>query len=170
MKHTQKIVVTSLMMGLVIVCTMFIRIPIPLTTGYVHLGDAMIYLSVLILGWRYASIAAAFGSVLGDLLSGFAMWAPWTFVIKGLMALITGLILLELNKSKKFTPATRNIIAMVPGGILMVIGYFVAEGVMYGSWIAPWIGVPWSIGQFVAGIIIAILLSKAVSKSNIMKD
>jgi uncharacterized membrane protein len=52
----------------------------------------------------------------------------------------------------------------------MVIGYFVAEGVMYGSWIAPWIGVPWNIGQFVAGIIIAILLSKAVSKSNIMKD
>ena len=58
---------------------------------------------------------------------------------------------------------------MVPGGILMVIGYFVAEGVMYGSWIAPWIGVPWNIGQFVAGIIIAILLSKAVGKSNIMK-
>ncbi len=170
MKHTQKIVVTSLMMGLIIVCTMFIRIPIPLTTGYVHLGDAMIYLSVLILGWRYASIAAAFGSTLGDLLSGFAMWAPWTFVIKGLMALITGFILVELNKSNKFTPTTRNIMAMVPGGILMVIGYFVAEGVMYGSWIAPWIGVPWNIGQFVTGIIIAILLSKAVGKSNIMKD
>ena len=67
MKYTQNMVVTSLMMGLIIVCTMFIKIPIPLTTGYVHLGDAMIYLSVLLLGWRYSAIAAAFGSTLGDL-------------------------------------------------------------------------------------------------------
>ena len=39
---TYKIVMTGLMMCLVMVATMIIRIPIPATEGYVHLGDAAI--------------------------------------------------------------------------------------------------------------------------------
>ena len=57
--NTFKIVMTALMMCLIMVATMFIRIPIPGTQGYVHLGDAMIFLSVLILGWKYGALAAA---------------------------------------------------------------------------------------------------------------
>lgn len=169
MKHTQNIVLTSLMMGLIIVCTMFIRIPIPLTTGYVHLGDAMIYLSVLMLGWRYSAIAAAFGSTLGDLLSGFAMWAPWTFAVKGGMALIAGIIILSFSRNNRKPSLANNLVAMIPAGIFMVVGYFIAEGVMYGNWIAPWIGVPWNIGQFAVGILLAIVIQKALGKTNILK-
>ena len=169
MQHTQKIVITSLMMGLIIVCTMFVRIPIPLTTGYVHLGDAMIFLGVLLLGWRYGAIAAAFGSTLGDLLSGFAMWAPWTFVVKGGMAIIAGVILLSISKMDKKNSLFGNLVAMIPAGIFMVVGYFVAEGFMYGNWIAPWIGVPWNIGQFAVGIALAIIIQKALGKANILK-
>ena len=77
--NTFKIVMTALMMCLIMVATMFIRIPIPGTQGYVHLGDAMIFLSVLILGWKYGALAAAFGSMLADIIGGFAMWAPWSF-------------------------------------------------------------------------------------------
>ena len=168
MQHTQKIVITSLMMGLIIVCTMFVRIPIPLTTGYVHLGDAMIFLSVLLLGWRYGAIAAAFGSTLGDLLSGFAMWAPWTFVVKGGMAIIAGVILLSISKMDKKNSLFGNLVAMIPAGIFMVVGYFVAEGFMYGNWMAPWIGVPWNIGQFAVGIALAIIIQKALGKANIL--
>ena len=169
MKYTQNMVVTSLMMGLIIVCTMFIKIPIPLTTGYVHLGDAMIYLSVLLLGWRYSAIAAAFGSTLGDLLSGFAMWAPWTFAIKGGMALIAGVIIFSFSRNNRKPTLANNLTAMIPAGILMVVGYFVAEGIMYGNWIAPWIGVPWNIGQFVLGILLAVVIQKALGKTNILK-
>ena len=170
MKNTQKVVVTGLMMGLIVVCTMFIKVPIPMTTGYVHLGDAMIFLSVLVLGWKYGTVAAAVGSTLGDLLAGFAMWAPWTFVIKGMMALIAGLILLELSKNTKLSPLTKNLIAMIPAGLFMVVGYFVAEAVMYGSWVSPWIGVPWNIGQFAAGMVLAITIHKALGKTNIFEQ
>ena len=169
MKYTQNMVVTSLMMGLISVCTMFIKIPIPLTTGYVHLGDAMIYLSVLLLGWRYSAIAAAFGSTLGDLLSGFAMWAPWTFAIKGGMALIAGVIIFSFSRNNRKPTLANNLTAMIPAGIFMVVGYFVAEGIMYGNWIAPWIGVPWNIGQFVLGILLAVVIQKALGKTNILK-
>ncbi|MFA5637858.1 MAG: ECF transporter S component [Anaerovoracaceae bacterium] len=169
MKGTQRIVATSLMMGLIVVCTMFIKIPIPLTTGYVHLGDAMIFLSVFLLGTRYAVIASAFGSTLGDILSGFAMWAPWTFFIKGIMALIAALIYGMILKYTSSSLITKALISMIPSGIFMVIGYFIAEGVMYGSWITPWIGVPWNIGQFAVGIILAIILYKALLKSKLIK-
>ena len=169
MKHTQNIVLTSLMMGLIIVCTMFIRIPIPLTTGFVHIGDAMIFLSVLLLGWIYSTIAAAFGSTLGDLLSGFAMWAPWTFAIKGGMALIAAVIILSFSRNNRKPSFANYLIAMIPAGIFMVAGYFVAEGIMYGNWIAPWIGVPWNIGQFVVGIILALIIQKALGKTNILR-
>ena len=87
---TSKVVLTALMMCLIILATMLIKIPIPFTQGYVHLGDAMIFLSVLILGWKYGIVAAGVGSMLGDIIGGAAAWAPWTLVIKGGMALIMG--------------------------------------------------------------------------------
>ena len=80
---TSKVVLTALMMCLIILATMLIKIPIPFTQGYVHLGDAMIFLSVLILGWKSGIVAAGVGSMLGDIIGGAAAWAPWTLVIKG---------------------------------------------------------------------------------------
>ena len=55
------LVMTGLMMCLVMVATMFIKIPIPMTQGYVHLGDSMIFLAVLILGKKYGAAAAGIG-------------------------------------------------------------------------------------------------------------
>ena len=43
------IVMTGLMMCLVMIATMIIKIPIPFTQGYVHLGDSIIFLSFLVL-------------------------------------------------------------------------------------------------------------------------
>ena len=47
--NTFRIVLTALMVCLIMVAILFIRVPIPFTQGYVHLGDAMVFLSVLIL-------------------------------------------------------------------------------------------------------------------------
>ena len=61
-EKTNKLVMTALMMCMIIVLTMFVKIPIPLTQGYVHLGDAMIFISVMLLGWKYGAAATAVGS------------------------------------------------------------------------------------------------------------
>ena len=74
-KNTYTIVMTALMMALITISIMFIKIPIPFTQGYVHPGDAMIFMAVLILGWKYGAVAAAVGGALGDILGGFAAWA-----------------------------------------------------------------------------------------------
>lgn len=166
--HTTKIVMTALMMGLIMVAILFIRIPIPFTQGYVHPGDAMIFLAVLVLGWKYGAIAAAFGGMLGDIVGGVAAWAPWTFVIKGVMAIIVG-ILIELALRKPDAGRKRvlaaEITGMVLAGAFMATGYYFAEGLMYGNWIVAALGIPWNIGQFVFGVILAVILAEALCKT-----
>ena len=166
--HVQKIVMAAMMMCLVMIATVFIRVPIPGTQGYVHLGDSMVFLSVLILGWKYGAVASAFGGLLADVLGGAAAWAPWTFVIKGVMAVILGLIAMKLSERSSISRGRfifGEAAGMVVAGIFMVAGYYLAEGVMYGNWLAPVIGIPWNIGQFVVGMVIVIVLATALCKT-----
>ena len=161
--RTQKMVLAALMMGIIMVSILFIRIPIPFTQGYVHPGDAMIFLSVLVLGLQYGAAAAALGGMLGDIIGGFAMWAPWTFAIKGIMAIIMGLIITEFTKKPDMSDNKKmvvEIIGMVVAGAFMVAGYYVAEGIMYGNWVSAALGIPWNIGQVIAGAILATILGK----------
>ena len=106
----EKLVMTALMTALITVVTIIIPIPVPFTNGYIHLGDSMIFMAVIILGWRTGALAAAFGSTFADLLLGFVYWAPWTFVIKGGMALILGLVVFQSAKSKSRFVLTSAII------------------------------------------------------------
>jgi uncharacterized membrane protein len=81
------------MMALVTVTTIVIAIPVPFTNGYIHPGDSMIFLAVLILGRGRGALAAGVGSALADVLLGYVVWAPFTLVIKGFMAFAAGLII-----------------------------------------------------------------------------
>ena len=158
---TYRLVSTSLMICLVLLGTILFRIPVPMTQGYVHLGDAMIYLGVILLGKKQGAVAAALGSALGDVLGGFAFWAPWSFFIKFAMAYVTGALIDKASSgshSMTPSPAVSNLIratAMSAGGIVMCGGYLIAERIMYGSWALAAISLPWNIGQFAVGIAVA---------------
>lgn len=166
--NASRVVLTALMMCIIMIAIMFIKIPIPFTQGYVHPGDAMIFLAVLVLGWKYGAVAAAFGGMLGDVMGGFAAWAPWTFCIKGIMAIILGLIieaaLRKEGRSKGFL-MTVEILGMIAAGAFMTAAYYAAEGIMYGNWIVPLMGIPWNIGQFAVGMVLAVILAEALCKT-----
>lgn len=168
-KTIYRIVMTGLMMCLILVATSLFKIPVPGTQGYVHLGDAMIFLSVLLLGRNSGALAGGLGSALGDILGGYAFWAPWTFVIKFLMAFIMGLVIDLLERrgckvSDKGVTAV-DIVGMAFGGAEMCAGYFLAERVIYGNWITAAVAIPWNIGQFVVGIIVAVVITQALYKT-----
>lgn len=99
-KTTQQIVYTALMAALIFVTTFSIRIPVPFTQGYIHAGDSMIFIAVLILGWRNGAIAAGMGSALSDLLAGYTQYVIPTLIIKGLMAVFMGLALEKGNNKR----------------------------------------------------------------------
>ena len=166
---TNTIVMTAMMMCLILITTYTFKIPTPFQ-GYVHLGDAMIFLAVLVVGKKNGAIAAAFGSALADLLGGYVAFAPWTFVIKGLMALVMGLFIDYMVKRSKKTVKIAGvplieIIGMIIAGIVMVLGYGVADAVLAGNIMTGILSMPANCGQFAAGGIIASILAAALYKT-----
>ncbi|MDR2355196.1 MAG: ECF transporter S component [Clostridiales Family XIII bacterium] len=91
--NVENLILTGLLTALIAVTTIVIAIPVPFTNGYVHPGDSMIFMAVLILGRRRGALAAGLGSALADVFLGYFMWAPFTLVIKACMAFCTGFII-----------------------------------------------------------------------------
>ena len=111
---------------------MFPQIPVPATAGYIHLGDAVLLVAVWLLGPLDGTLAAGIGSALADIFSGYVIYAPATFVIKSVVALISALVcrlLLKIIKSKLL----RYSISAIAAELFMVLGYFLYELWMYGS-------------------------------------
>ena len=158
---TRKIVLTAMFAALCCVATMIIKIPSPLK-GYLNLGDCIVLLSGFMLSPLYGFLAASIGSALADLFAGYVIYAPATFVIKGVMALIAFYGFKLLNSKAGATPS--RIISGIVAEIVMVLGYFVFEGFMYG-FIESAVNIPANAVQGVAGIILGVILAKVFDKS-----
>lgn len=164
MNRTKKIVITALMAALTCVTTMIIKVPSPLN-GYLNLGDGIVLTAGWLMAPGYGFVAAGLGSALADLFSGYLTYAPATFVIKGLMALIAcyGFQLLH----KQMGNLLSRIISGVAAEAVMVLGYFLAEGLfMYGFAPSAVNILPNSV-QGIAGLILGILLMKVFEKGKI---
>ena len=151
---TKRIVMAALMASLVCVATMIIKIPSPLK-GYLNLGDCVVLLSGWMLLPAYGFWAAALGSALADIFSGYIIYAPATFFIKGFMALIAfwGYKLLR----KKMGNFASRILSGVAAEMMMILGYYVFEGGMYG-FVSSAVNIPANGVQGIAGLIIGIML------------
>jgi len=163
---TQKIVMTSLLAALCCVATMIIKIPSPLK-GYLNLGDCVVLLSGWLLSPLYGFLAAGVGSALADGFSGYVTYAPATFIIKGLMALVAFFGFKILRNRIGNLPS--KIISGIVAEIVMVLGYFVFEGFLYG-FIPSIANIPANAVQGVAGIFIGTFLIKIFEKNKIMMD
>ena len=91
---TKDMVETALLTALVFVATSFIniRLPIAANGGLVHLGTVMLVIAAVVFGKEKGAIAGAVGMALFDLSSGWAVWAPFTFIIRGVMGYMIGAI------------------------------------------------------------------------------
>jgi uncharacterized membrane protein len=116
------------MIALVFLATYFTRIPTPLPGGYFNLGDAVIMLAAAFLGPIGGLAAGAIGSALADLAAAAFIYAPITFVVKGIEGLVIGLIAakgLKITAAGKFN--ARLFIGVIAGAVIMAAGYFTAE-------------------------------------------
>ena len=160
---TKKIVMAALMAALACVATMIIKIPSPLK-GYLNLGDCIVLTAGWMLSPTYGFLAAGLGSALADVFSGYVTYAPATFIIKGLMALIAFYGFKLLNKKIGNLPS--RIISGIVAEIVMILGYFVFEGFLYG-FIPSAVNIPANGVQGIAGLIIGVILIKVFEKSKI---
>lgn len=137
---------------------------VPIVNGYIHLGDGIILLSAIILG-PYAAVPAAIGSALADLASGYAMYAPFTFVIKALMAVIPALL---ITKYKVFS-VKHLVVPFILAEAVMVAGYFLADSIFWGVSGAV-LSVPMNVIQGISGVIIGIIGTGIILRSNLKVD
>ena len=109
-------------------------------------------------------LAAGLGSALADILSGYIIYAPATFLIKGLMALVAFYGFKLLCNRCGNLPS--RIISGIAAEILMISGYFVFEGFLYG-FVPSIVNIPPNAVQGVAGIVIGTALMKVFEKGKI---
>ena len=144
----KKLTLAGVLAALVFVMTYVPKVPVPVTGGYVHLGDGAIFLAALLLG-PLGIPAAAIGSGLSDILGGYMVYALPTMLIKGVVALIAW----KLWKEGSWL---RAVIAFVLAEVAMVAGYFAFESVMYGA-AAAWAAVGANCIQGIAGVALGLV-------------
>jgi uncharacterized repeat protein (TIGR04002 family) len=163
----RRLTMTAVLAALTTLMTAYIfHIPIGVNGGYVHLGDTMIYLAAALLPLPYACAAGAIGGGLADLLTS-PVWAPATIIIKILICLPFS------GKSKKIV-TKRNILATFLAFWISAIGYYIAEGIMFGFTAAFFTSLTGSLvqsgGSAVAFVIVGMALDKMGFKQNIVKE
>lgn len=153
---TRILVINALCIALTYIFTVFvnIRLPIAAAGGLIHLGNVPLFLSAILYGKKTGALAGAVGMGLFDLLSGWFLWAPFTFVIVGLMGFTVGAV------TEKHQGFFWNILAVFLACILKIIGYYIAEGIIYGNWIAPAASIPGNIIQVGAAAVIVLPIAQ----------
>ena len=165
MKRSAGICFTGIFAAVCCVAT-FISVPLPF--GYFNLGDIFVLVSGWLLGPVFGTLAAAIGTALADLLLGYAMYMPATFIIKGAMALLAFYTYHALFK-KISRKAVRLPISAFISELLMVGGYFVFEAFVLGYGVGAVASIFGNALQGIAGIIGATALFLALNASKLFK-
>lgn len=139
------------------------HIPMGANGGYLHFGDGFIYLAACFLPAPYAMASAAIGAGVADLVSGAPIWVLPTMIIKPLTAV--------WFTSRGRLLGRRNVLALFLGGLVNTVGYYLAEVLFSGNWLAPlatqWGGIIQSGGSALVFVLAAAALDKMDMKRRV---
>ena len=164
-KKLRKTVISGVLCAMIFVLTMFVKIPIG--AGYIHFADTLVYIGSALLG-PWGMIAGALGEALADAVGGFAVYVPFTIIIKVLISL--PFVLFSLKTEKLLT--VKNVLFSVLAMLISVVGYAFADYIVAGQGMA----IPYIWMNFVQGIastacfaVFAAALDKIKIRNRIMR-
>lgn len=128
-KSLLKITYTAIFTSLILLATSVIKFSTGIGEGYIHLGDSFVYLTGCVLPFPHCLIASALGGALADCLSGFAIWSVPTMIIK-MLNVIPFMLVVKRHKSSKILSGQTVLMTFV-SGLITLVGYFVAECLLY---------------------------------------
>ena len=149
----QFLTVTAIFVALTYIFTAFInvRLPIAANGGLIHLGNVPLFIGAIIFGKKTGAIAGGVGMGLFDLLSGWTLWAPFA-----LMGFTVG----KLTEDEKHQNFKWYVIAIAAACVIKVVGYYIAEVVIYGNPFSPVTSIPGNLVQIgVAAVITLIVIA-----------
>lgn len=156
------IAINGILIALVFIATMFINIRLPISAngGLVHLGNIPLFIAAIVFNEKKGAVAGAFGMGLFDIMSGWVAWAPFTFVVRGVMGFLIGYI----AQKKGGNSFILNTIAIIVGGIWMIFGYYVTEVILYHNLYTPLASIPGNVTQIVVAAVVVLPLVKSLKK------
>lgn len=145
-KNVRLIALVSVMMAVTATLTLVVRVPIPATGGYIHLGDLAANFAALAFGPWLGALIAGGGMSIADLIA-FPSFAPGTLVVHGLQAVVVGYL------GRRTKPWLMFVAALV-GGVVVVLGYFLYEWLfMQKGVVVSASEIPFNIIQVLSGLV-----------------
>ena len=151
----QFIAITAMAVALTYVFTAFVnvRLPIAANGGLIHLGNVPLFIMAILFGKKTGAIAGGVGMRLFDLLSGRTARPPFTFIIVGIMGYVVGAM------TEKHDQYGWKVAAIFVAFVIKIVGYYIAEIILYGNFIAPISSVPGNVVQIaVAAVVVLIVI------------
>ena len=152
LSRTQSIVLCAMFTVLTYLFTMLNVNPLGLPGGLVHLGNIPFFVAAILFGKKIGMLSGGIGMALFDLLSPYAIWAPFTLVI----GIATGWAVAVCAEKLRGYPG--YIVAMLAAAVVKVAGYYIAEGFIYGNWIAPYLAIPANLMQVVVAAVVVLII------------
>lgn len=157
------LVITSLFIALTYIFTAFVNVRLPIggNGGLIHLGNIPLFIAAIVFGKRTGALAGGIGMALFDLLSGWTIWAPFTFVIVGLMGFFVGLITEKESHHKHGW----YIFALIIACIIKVVGYYFAELILYHNAIVPLASIPGNLIQVGTAAVVVLVIVDPLNRT-----
>ena len=115
-----------------VTATTFINIPYPGSAGgLMHLGTLMLFIIALKFGKYYGAISGGIGMVIFDIIGGWMAWAPGTLFVRLIMGFVVGWI--SQSKLGQGHNIYKNVLGIILGGLVMIIGYYLYEAIFLTS-------------------------------------
>ena len=155
LSSVQFLTITAVFVALTYIFTAFINVKLPIAAngGLIHLGNVPLFIGAILFGKKTGAIAGGIGMGLFDLLSGWTLWAPFTLIIVGIMGFTVGKITEDHNMKW-------YVIAIAAACVVKVVGYYIAEVIIYGNPLAPVSSIPGNLVQIgVAAVIVLVVIT-----------
>ena len=163
LSSVQFLTITAAFVALTYIFTAFINVKLPIAAngGLIHLGNVPLFIGAILFGKKTGAIAGGIGMGLFDLLSGW---------IVGIMGFTVG----KLTEDPRHQNMKWYVIAIAAACVIKVVGYYIAEVIIYGNPLAPVSSIPGNLVQIgVAAVIVLIVitpLNLAARKTGLKKQ
>lgn len=134
------------------VATMVVAIPVGI--GVLNFGEIVIYTAAFLFGGIVGGLAGGVGAAAADVLLGFGIFAPITFVAKGLEGYVVGQVAGSSARSRA--------VAVAVGAPFMIVSYFIAVAYFEGLPAAVAQELPIDLLQATVGFAVALPLTRAL--------
>ncbi len=157
-KNLRITVLSGVFCAMIFVLTMFVKFPV--ASGYVHFGDALIYICASVIG-PWGIIAGAIGEGIADVAGGFAIYFPATVVVKALIAVPFAFFNFKNDKILNIKSSLFSLLS----GVITVLGYFIADLIIDKTY--AFVDIPGNIIQAVGSAVLFIIIAAAFDKAKI---